>query len=229
MNFYLKLLYLFTLIASLSIGYFFADYYKVRKIILPSQNNVKVQTDWLLNQNLLLINNSSVKNRLEQRQPLLENIQITKQYPQTLVVNFEQAVPIMQINNNGLFLLISRNGRVIKQLTDPLPELITVIFYQKIRSFESSPGTELTNSDLVYISKLIKISKNYPIEILDIEVKRPQEITVTTKDGIQILLNSKKKIAKNWRIVHNIRKSLKIKGQQPKTINLLFDKPFITL
>lgn len=218
-----------SLIFSLICGYFFANLVRIKKIILKPNSYQGLSFESLKGQSLLLFDTRSLEKTLKKNYPEIENLEITKKYPQTLIIRFEKAKYTMQIRNNNEYLLISRKNKIIKKIPSPLSNLIIVDYYQKLRNFETKKGFVLTNFDLQYVNRLIQAAGNYPTKIKSIEIVKPNQITVQLSDQTEILLNTKKRIAKNWRIVHNIIKSLKIRGEKPKTINLLFDKPFITL
>ena len=227
---WLKIVLIASLILSLISGYYLNNYIKIDKIDIKPSRLDFVSTNWLLNQNLLILDTDKTIAKILADNPKIETVRLIKQYPNHLLIRLTKSLPILQIKTNGNYLIISARGKIISQQTQPQGRLLQVNYYQKIRNFESQPGTTLINQDLLTAARIVSRASDYNQRIGQLTINKPGQIRVQLdNNGPLIIFSSKKNIAKSWGIVHNIIKSLKIKGESPKEINLLFEKPFFVL
>lgn len=229
-SFLTKLVLFALILASLVIGFILPNQFIINSIkILPKHTKI-VGSDQLKNQNLLFLDIQKVKQQLFQDNPYLEKVTINKLYPQQLEIKVKLSRPVAQIKTNSHYLLINQRAKILAKLINPDPKLINISYYQKIRSFESRPGQTLINQDLV--AAILVVAKgqeqNFNLERVNIPIPGQIQAKLTNRQTL-ITFSSKKNIAKSWTIVHNILRSLKIKGQSPKEINLLFEKPYYIL
>ena len=229
-GFWLKTILIVSLVLSLLAGFFVNNRFRIKEVeIKPSKLNF-VPLGWLLNQNLLALNTTKAGAKILADNPIIETVELTKVYPEKLKVMLTLSQPILQIKTNGYYLLISAGGKIISRRHQPQPNLLSVDYYQKIRSYESRPGARIINQDLLTAVNIVNQIPPLDQRISQISIDKPEQIKIQLDhQGPLITFNSKKNIAKSWRIVHNILKSLKIKGQKPIEINLLFDKPYFIL
>ena len=229
-NFLVKILVLITLIVSFSLGLILPNQFKIKQIKYQPQNNVLNGVEELKGQNLLFLETSTTIKTLRANNPEIEQLNLTKIYPNSLKISFVKSKPIAQIKTNNHYILLNSKGRIIRQQKEPEPKLLTINYYQSIRAFEAKEGQTIINQDLLYTVQLITEAIKQGFNLETITVTKPGQIVARLKAKKTVVtFSSKKNIAKNWRIVHNILGSLKMKGQSPKEINLLFDKPYFIL
>lgn len=221
--------FLVSVLFSFAAGMFVSDYFRVRRVIVTSEPANLLQTDWLKQQNLLLLSQRRAESIILAQVPRIARVNLTKKYPQTLVINFTLRRPLAQIKNDGFYLLIDSTGHITNKVWQKKRQLLTINYYQKIRSFESVPGSLLLDKDILYAIGIIQQQEQFDLLIKTIEIKKPGEVVFTDQYNTKILVAPEKAIAKTLRIVHNISKTLRRKGEQPREINLLFEKPVVTL
>lgn len=229
-SFFLKIIIVLTLFISLITGYYFSLNFNLKKVIVkPSKPAIKLPNQ-LTNQNLLFLNINQIKKEVLALNPNIQTVNLTKQYPDQLLITYRISLPIIQIKTNGQYLLISKEGKIISKQENKERNLLMVNYYQRLRSFESRLGEIIINQDILSAVAVASEAARFNLSINNLTIKKPGQIEAKlVNEGPLIIFSTKKSIAKNWRIVHNILKSLKVKGEQPKEINLLFDKPFFIL
>lgn len=216
-NLFLKILILGSLLFSFILGLFIPNYFVIKEGELKGQN-------------LLFLSTKKTIETLMANNPEIEKINLEKIYPNTLKITYIKSKPVAQIKTNSHYLLVSSKGKILQQLKQPRTDLLTIDYYQSIRAYEAKPGQTIINHDLLYSVKLVSEAKKQGFKLETAMVTKPGQIQMKLKtQKTLITFSSKKNIAKNWGIVHNILRSLKVKGQSPKEINLLFDKPFFVL
>lgn len=108
--------------------------------------------------------------------------------------------------------------------------LITVEYFQHLRSFETKPGTMLTALEIQKSIEIVRLRSRLPFPLEKITIAQPGKLLVTFKEKpLTVTLGTEKDIAKILFILHNIIKGLERKGVKPSSINLEFDKPIITV
>lgn len=229
-SFWLKSILIGTLTLSLVAGLLLPNYLLINQVkIVPPETEI-VGIEQLKGQNLFFLDLSQTTQKLLNNNPKLETVNISKKYPNELEIRVTKSQIVAQIKTDGHYLIISNNAKILERVKQANPKLLTVQYYQKIRSFEAKPGQTLINQDLRASIALIQEGQKQNFRFETVNILKPGQIQIQLSNTKTIIsFSSKKNIAKSWRIVHNIIKSLKIKGQRPKEINLLFEKPFFVL
>jgi len=229
-NFWLKSVLFGTLALSLVTGLFLPNYLLIKKIsIFPTQSKI-IGIEELKGKNLFFLDLEQTTQELLNNNPKLETINLFKKYPNQLEIQIIKSKSVAQIKTDGHYLIISNKAKIVEKIREANPKLLIVQYYQKIRDFEAKIGQTLINQDLRASIALIQEGQKQNFRLKTVKIPKPGQIQVQLSNPETIIaFSSKKNIAKNWRIVHNIIRSLKIKGQSPKEINLLFEKPFFVL
>jgi hypothetical protein len=225
-----KIVFIVSLIISLMLGYWLSSWLCIKNVILVPSNQVRLNTKNLIGQNLWFLNSDKTVAAIQKNHPEIEEITLKKIYPNTIKISYQRARKAAQIKTNAHFLIISSKGIVMRKNSQKEEGLLTIDYYQKIRHFESKPGTSITNQDIIRAIKIVEGGKKLNYSIETATIRKPGRIEVKIKgQPTTILFDRKKNIAKNWIIVHNIIRTLNSKDEEPKEINLLFDKPIYSL
>jgi len=212
------------------LGFLIPDRFKIKRIkVSPSHPKLEQIAD-LKNQNLLFLNKEQAAANLSKANPEIEKLQLTKHYPDCLCITFVKSKPVAQIKTDGDYLLLNSKAKIIRKQNEMEANLLLINYYQIIREFESRPGQTIINQDLLSAVKIIAEAKKRNLVLETIIIDKPGQIRAQLKNKeTTIIFSSKKNIAKSLEIVHNILRLLKAKGESPKEINLLFEKPIYTL
>ena len=137
------------------------------------------------NENLVRTDTALIKKHIEENLVFIENVEIEKKYPSTLVVNVTEAEKAADIVYDDKICVVSKKGRVLEMGNTVATGGIPVI-----RGFEltsTKPGDKLESKDT---SKL-KIY-NDMIKILDsIDMGKISEIDLSSRSGITILYDGR--------------------------------------
>jgi len=229
-KYFLKSFFAVSLLASLGLGFFFSELLAIKNVVVKTDSEDKIKTQYLDQKNLLTLDLEKEKAKIKEEHPLLEHLELRKVYPNTLFVSYTQIIPAAQIKNNGEYLLISASGKIAGKKLKKSANLLNLTYYQKIRYFQSQLGQEIGNQDILYGIKAGNRAKEFDYQIEEIMIKKPGVITIKLTPPLPLIIFSQKKsVAKSWAIVHNIIRSCEEREQKPKVINLLFDKPIYNL
>ena len=74
--------------------------------------------------NLVRMTSERMADKIEEKLVYIENAEITRSFPDTLVINVEASVPAANFICDKYILLISRSGKVLEQITEPKAGLL---------------------------------------------------------------------------------------------------------
>lgn len=178
---------------------------------------------------MLLMDEKKISDYIARIDPTVRRVTILKQFPQTIVITVIEDLAVAQIINGDKFLLIDSQGKILKT-AGKKADLTVISYYQRLRAFESKPGTVLSQPEIGKALEIVQVKKQLPDKLRLIKIPQPKRITLTFVDlPLTVVLNTEKDIAKNVFILQNIIKGLDRKGVRPSVVNLEFDKPVITV
>lgn len=132
--------------------------------------------------------------RIEEKLVYVENAEITRAFPDTLVINVEASVPAANFICDKYILLISSTGKVLEQLTepkagllnftgtDPMPGLLPGDAFES----EDEHKTQVISELMEYYSKKNRSSENVTL----IDVSDRSNISYTYDDRIIVKLGT---------------------------------------
>jgi len=202
------LIYFFLLIIVGSINNITINNFKIEKIkninilgldnidkenLLKDMNNLNLQ-------NIFFLNVNTIKNIIETN-PLIENYEIIKKYPNSLDVKVKKTEFLAKINHNGKTFLIGNNGKLVKKKYSK--EYLPYVFGKpQINEFlDFKKVIDKSNIKFQEIKSLFYFeSKRWDIRLKNnILIKLPKGIKKETLNVIVAFLNNKK--FKNPRIL----------------------------
>lgn len=179
---------------------------------------------------MFTIDEQKLSHELSRQDATIQRVVIGRKFPQTLVLNIIEDIPVAQINNGNNYIQIDTAGKIIRVVPNSNRNYVTMVYYQHLRSFETKPGTTLTQIEIIKALEILRYRDQLPAQLLRISIPQPQHIVLTFIDiPLTVLFTTKKDIAKNIFILHNIIRGLDRRGIRPSVINLEFDKPVITV
>jgi len=134
------------------------------------------------NESLITISNKKVIQGLL-KSPWIRSVSVRKEFPDTLSIAIEEAVPFALLDMNGHFFLVDENGKLLEELKDnaiPFLPIITGDPFKEGKGF----------SEALHLAKLMN-DKGFSSESNHIEIiaNKPQELTVTI-DGTVVKVGS---------------------------------------
>jgi len=226
-NLIFKIFFGLCLISSLTAGLLLPNLFIITKVILKPNTHSFVISP-LKGKSLLLTNLHALKQEILLNNPVLEEVNLEKSYPHTLIINFQLSKPIAQLEDFKKFYLLSNTGKIILITNSVQKKLPIIKSFQRLRYYEGKQGQSISNPDILYALKAARLLPQYEIDFEYLEINKPSHLKIVGKETVSYL-NTKKQIAKNLKIVQNIIVTLKNKGQVPKEVNLFFEKAAYTL
>jgi cell division protein FtsQ len=123
-----------------------------------------------VNESLIMISSKKVSQRLL-KSPWVKSVNVRKEFPETLSLLIEEAVPLALLDMNGRLFLVDEKGKLLEELKDNSIPFLPVITGDPFKEKEGF-------SDAVNLVKLME-SKGFLSEIdhIEIIVKKPYELT----------------------------------------------------
>ena len=165
---------------------------KIKNINVIGLNNedniVLLQNIKKLNlKNIFSINKSEISNQIDS-DTLVENYEVFKKYPSSLIVNVKKTKFLARVNNNGKIFLVGSNGKLSKNnlLISQLPFIFGSLDIEEFLTFKKIVEDSKISYDMIenfyfFSSKrwdlelknniLIKLSGNYPEESLQLALE----------------------------------------------------------
>jgi len=165
---------------------------KIKNINVIGLNNedniVLLQNIKKLNlKNIFSINKSEISNQIDS-DTLVENYEVFKKYPSSLIVNVKKTKFLARVNNNGKIFLVGSNGKLSKNnlLISQLPFIFGSLNIEEFLTFKKIVEDSKISYDMIenfyfFSSKrwdlelknniLIKLSGNYPEESLQLALE----------------------------------------------------------
>ena len=203
----------------------FATLFLVKTIkIAGEQGEVLKGIEKLGNQNLLLLNKEKWEKEIGKENPLLEEIEIKKNLPSEVVIEFKKRKPKAAIFDPRLqsFFLIDKEGVIVerKEEEERLPFIVAHLQNFKI-------GDRIKNRNINLVLALI-LSLEEDLEKAKFEIDEKKGILkVTLEKNILILIDLEKEVKETVFALQILMKKFKIEGKWPKKIDLRFEKPIL--
>lgn len=194
-----------------------------KEIVLYGLENIK-------NAPLLTMSSKSVEERMKKSNPFIAHIQVSKRYPQTLILTISADGPLAYFESDtGLFVL-SQKGKVLSKLKD-IPASVTlpvIHYFEKIHFSSYQPGDLLNYKDIDLALKIIKKMSGMGMKINTIDIDGVDMIGFKLK-GKVIIFSSEKDIETQLYQLEQIVHQFKVQGTDFKKLDLRFNRPILEL
>jgi cell division protein FtsQ len=166
-----------------------------------------------VNESLIMISNKKVSQRLL-KSPWVRSVNVRKEFPETLSLLIEEAVPLALLDMNGRLFLVDEKGKLLEELKDDSIPFLPVITGDPFKEKEGF-------SDAINLVKLME-AKGFLSEIdhIEIIVKKPYELTAII-DGTVVKMGSGSYEEKLERLIE-LEDEIKSRGIPVDYIDLRF-------
>ena len=122
-----------------------------KEVVLYGLENIK-------NASLITLSPHEVGERMKRSNPFISRIQVTKKYPQILILTIATAEPLAYFESDSGFFVLSQEGRVLSKLKEvPSSFNLPVIHYfEKLHFVSYQPGDLLNYKDINMTLKILK-------------------------------------------------------------------------
>lgn len=204
--------------------------FRIKNIIIVSEKKNTINFNGLRsleNQLIFFINEYNIKKDFIQKNPHLEDINIKKKLPNTIVLTHVISNPIAQIQVANGFFHLSKKGRILKKTKNKIDFLPLIIFYQKF-NYQSYPtGDYLKYSEIIYSLKAIEKIKSLGFNnIKEVKIKN-SNLIICYFDNKEINLSAEKDIERTFYELTTIINKIKLEKKDFQKLDVRFNKPII--
>ncbi len=218
----------------LTVGIVFAvlllgnNFFEIKTIEIRGQEKISLKgLDSIYKTNIFFLDERKIIPILYEFNSELTKINITKEYPQKLIIYVDVQDPIASLKTNNGFFLLGEDGRIISKVKNNLKRLPTVNYYQQIDFSSYNSGQTISfidlKSGLNYLSKGLALG----LSINTLDIKGEDMIALKLNDKEIIFSLAKEKNSQLYQF-ETIIKQFKIAGRDFKKIDFRFDKPIVT-
>lgn len=175
-------------------------------------------------ENLLFLNTKKWADRLEEENPIVKEIEVKKEFPTQIIINFKKREPRALIfdPNSNFSLLIDEEGIILrKEEREELPAIIANLQNFKIGDRIKDKTIDLALNIIAVLEEKASSSKFTLDESANV-------LKATLADGALILVNLEKDKEKTLYSLQRLQEKFKIEGNWPRKIDLRFEKPVLT-
>ncbi len=201
------------------------NYFIVKKIIINQSVHLIGLQD-LYNKNIILLNEDYYEKALIQKNPKIKTVKIKKQLPETLILNIELDSIIAKIQADKGYFYLSKEAKVIIKSKEDLNQFPLINFYKKLYLSSYQVGEKIDFIDLKKTLYLIDKLKEISLFSYNIDIYKNNMILFNIADK-KVYFSFEKEIDLQLYQLKEIVKSLKIKGEYFKEIDLRFNKPIL--
>ncbi len=194
-----------------------------KEVVLYGLENIK-------NASLITLSPHEVGERMKRSNPFISRIQVTKKYPQILILTIATAEPLAYFESDSGFFVLSQEGRVLSKLKEvPSSFNLPVIHYfEKLHFVSYQPGDLLNYKDINMTLKILKKMSEMGMKINTIDIDGVDMIGFSLK-GKTIVFSSEKDIDAQVYQLEQIVHQFKIQGTDFKKLDLRFNRPILEL
>lgn len=223
-----KFLVFLILLLFIVFGMISSFFLKIKVVEYKDKAN-KFTFNRFLNKNLFFLNIKHEEAKILKQYPFLKEVKLTKKYLNKLKVDYLEEIAIAFIQSGSQFFLLNENGKIVEKTSKKPNSEIEIQYFQKLRQYEAKVGTVMSKTEVLTALHLIQKQQQIPYSFNLIKISSLNKVTIITKSGLEIIVDSKKDIAKSLNILQNIDRILNIKGIKPRIINIQAEKPFFSL
>ncbi|MFW6305990.1 MAG: cell division protein FtsQ/DivIB [Bacillota bacterium] len=227
------LAYIITFISIIAIiSFILSPFFQVRSIEFQglkilTQNDFNTVLNPYYNSNILFLDHRKMNKKIAKNK-YVKNVDIIKNYPDTIMINIKEREPIALISNNGEYVLFTVEGVIVEIDSD-----IKRVDVPEIKGL----GYSLKNNDIFFssifeeiVQALDKISVSARTHIKYILYNEDQKLISEINEGIKVYLGSPEYITKKFNILQSVITKINNEDLNVEYIDLsIYKKPVIKL
>jgi len=164
-------------------------------------------------------------------QALIENhpeffqVKATKKFPAEISVQIKLRKPVAALGRQeGPFYLLDETG-VLLSKTDRPPTLPLIVIKKEINQ---PLAQKVDDQAIILAAQIINQARLRLLAPQKAELSAKETIKIFFKDGLEVLFSTKKEIDSQLDSLQFIQKRIKMESNQPKKIDLRFNKPVLS-
>ncbi len=193
------LLALLTIVVLLSIctALSFTVFFKIDDITVQGKtryntNEIIAASEIKMGDNLLLCNTSPGVNKIKDKFPYIEDVEIEKKLFNQINIKVKEAEPTSVIESDGKYIVLGKSGKVIEINNKKVYDVPTVLG-AKLENVKLSSTIKYKDSNLKkYLDKLIAAIDDNGLanEIITVDISNTSNIVLHRKNGFKILIGN---------------------------------------
>jgi len=213
------------------ISFMASPYFQIHEIVIEGLNAIKTSEIQELMApyyriNILLIDASRIRKELL-KSGYIKEITVKKEYPDQLRIVVTERIPLAKINNNGKYLVISKDGYILEEgpLTTKLkiPEISGIGYSLTTNKILFSPVLEKIVQALAEINQESR-------EIMALIKVGKEDISLTLNSRTPVRLGSSEDLIEKFKIIESVLEKIKHEGLKVEYIDIsIIGKPVIKL
>ena len=213
------------LITGVSLILFFSESLFQIKTITIAGNSETVNTSVLSGQkNLLLLSPNKLKAELIVASPWIEDVEVKKQFPSTLILVIHERTPIAEYKDEAGRFFLDESGRLMPALSSKNINSVQVFCSIENKTAGQTITNELLQRGLLFIAAF---KKNAGSEITKLTcVEEAKTIQLSLPDTT-VLISPDSEPEETISSLQLLLKQFRIEGNRPETIDMRFEKPVL--
>ena len=210
---------------------FFAHYIlSIQTIEITSVGNPKIvvkDANKFIGRSMIFTSDDEMSKLLLAANPLFSSIQVTRKYPQTILLEVSESAPSAALYiNDSLYILLTSEGKIVKSVFTQ-PERIPVItYYQKLVTSDYELGAIIGYSEIRFATQKSLAFLRSGIHDITINIHDSTYIDVM-RGGTHLLFSAKSDMQKQLGFLPDILRLLMRGTQEYTKIDFRFDKVIV--
>jgi len=225
------LIILITIISVIAIiSYLASPVFKLRDIEINdlqyiSQADIKNKLAPCIDENIWLLTRGTIAKKLLKNK-YMKAVKIKKKYPDTLQINIVERTPVVKINNNGKYTVVTADGFILEEGAMNTSCKVPLI----VGTAYSFSDTKLQFPDKIdeIVQALEKIDKNSRTNINKIIIKDNNKLDLMLSSNIEVFMGNLEEIERKFEVYSSIYRKISGENITIDYIDLrVVDKPVI--
>lgn len=216
---------LFLVLVFFTTFYLLDTVFRVKEIVIDKKNQLNGINAYM-NKNLLMLSESSIKNELIIKNPLIKTIEVKKKFPSTIIISIIPEKPLAKLIVGQGFFYLSENGKIIAKTREELDETITINYYQKLNFQSHRTGEFIGYADIMKAVGLITLVEDSGFKVDNVDIGGVDVILFNLGDK-NLIFSSVKNIEEQLYQWREIARQFKIEGKSYREVDLRYDKPIV--
>lgn len=173
-------------------------------------------------QNLLFLSLAQLKDQIITTFPYVKNVTIQKKFPNKVLIQVEERVPVAEYIDEEYQLYIDEEGVFLPRLE----RFANLSFPKLICQIQIGKEERISDQNLVQALKILAGLRNEVTSIQNLACKDSQTYMLTT-DKTEVIFPTSEDHSQVISSLQFLFKQFRIEGKQPEVVDLRFEKPVL--
>lgn len=190
------IVFLFVLIVAVLSSLSLTVWFNIKNIyvegeIIYSAEDVITASGVLKGENLMLLNEKQVAEKITSKLPYIKSVEVDKLYPDSVRIKAVADKEAMCLKTEEAYLIVDEDFKVLRTATDIQPDLLLVQGVQ-FKNAEVGSNVEVSNYEhRDILDTIFGISESHQLQITEINIENITDIRFIIENRIVVLLGSK--------------------------------------